>query len=77
MSDDAIVVENLKHRYGNLTAVDGISFRVARQEILGFLGPNGAGKSTTVQVITGQLRLQEGKVAVLGIGITTKSFHSK
>ena len=70
MSDHAIVVENLKHRYGNLTAVDGISFRVARQEILGFLGPNGAGKSTTVQVITGQLRLQEGKVAVLGIDIT-------
>ena len=69
MSDHAIVVENLKHRYGNLTAVDGISFRVARQEILGFLGPNGAGKSTTVQVLTGQLRLQSGKVVVLGIDI--------
>lgn len=69
MSEDAIIVENLKHHYGNLVAVDGISFRVARQEILGFLGPNGAGKSTTVQVLTGQLRLQSGKVVVLGIDI--------
>ncbi len=69
MSENAIIVENLKHHYGNLVAVDGISFRVARQEILGFLGPNGAGKSTTVQVLTGQLRLQSGKVVVLGIDI--------
>lgn len=69
MSEDAIIVENLKHHYGNLVAVDGISFQVARQEILGFLGPNGAGKSTTVQVLTGQLRLQSGKVVVLGIDI--------
>jgi ABC-2 type transport system ATP-binding protein len=66
MNAEAIVVENLRHRYGSLVAVDSISFRVARQEILGFLGPNGAGKSTTVQVLTGQLRLQEGKVTVLG-----------
>jgi ABC-2 type transport system ATP-binding protein len=67
MGDEAIVVENLRYRYGSLTAVDGISFRVARQEILGFLGPNGAGKSTTVQVLTGQLRLQEGHVTILGM----------
>jgi ABC-2 type transport system ATP-binding protein len=69
MSENAIVVENLRYRYGNLVAVDGIDFQVARQEILGFLGPNGAGKSTTVQVITGQLRIQEGRVTILGIDI--------
>jgi ABC-2 type transport system ATP-binding protein len=67
MGEETIVVENLRYRYGNLVAVDGISFRVAHKEILGFLGPNGAGKSTTVQVLTGQLRMQEGRVAILGM----------
>jgi len=66
MGEEAIVVENLRYRYGSLVAVDGISFNVARKEILGFLGPNGAGKSTTVQVLTGQLRMQDGRVTVLG-----------
>ncbi len=74
MGEEAIVVENLRYRYGTLVAVDGISFSVAHQEILGFLGPNGAGKSTTVQVITGQLRVQEGRVTVLGLDL---SRHTK
>jgi ABC-2 type transport system ATP-binding protein len=69
MGEDTIIVENLRYRYSNLVAVDDISFRVAHQEILGFLGPNGAGKSTTVQVLTGQLRMQEGHVAVLGLDL--------
>ncbi len=69
MNNDAIIVENLRYRYGSLVAVDGISFKVARQEILGFLGPNGAGKSTTVKVLTGQLRPQEGRAVVLGMDI--------
>jgi ABC-2 type transport system ATP-binding protein len=70
MSKEAIIVQQLYHRYGKLTAVDGISFQIGRQEILGLLGPNGAGKSTTVQVLTGQLRLQEGKVNVLDMELT-------
>ncbi|HEX9896821.1 MAG TPA: ABC transporter ATP-binding protein [Dehalococcoidales bacterium] len=69
MNQDTIVVENLSYHYGKILAVDHISFRVARQEILGFLGPNGAGKSTTVKVLTGQLRLQEGRVTLLGMDI--------
>ncbi|MDO9334659.1 MAG: ABC transporter ATP-binding protein [Dehalococcoidales bacterium] len=69
MTQDAIVVENLSYHYGKILAVDHISFRVARQEILGFLGPNGAGKSTTVKVLTGQLRLQEGHATLLGMDI--------
>ena len=79
MAGDSIVVENLKYRYGNLVAVDDISFKVARQEILGFLGPNGAGKSTTVQLLTGQLRLQEGLVTLLGLDIArqTKQIQAK
>ena len=63
---DAIVVERLTHRYGDVTAVNEISFRVAPGEVLSLLGPNGAGKSTTIQVLTGQLRLQGGKVEILG-----------
>jgi ABC-2 type transport system ATP-binding protein len=70
MKQDAIVVENLSYHYGKVLAVDSISFNVARQEILGFLGPNGAGKSTTVKVLTGQLRLQEGHVSLLGMDIS-------
>jgi ABC-2 type transport system ATP-binding protein len=70
MKQDAIVVENLSYHYGKVLAVDDISFNVARQEMLGFLGPNGAGKSTTVKVLTGQLRLQEGRVSLLGMDIS-------
>jgi len=73
MSQDAIVVEDLTYRYGQLTAVDRISFKVAEGEILGFLGPNGAGKSTTVKVLTGQIRPQGGRALVLGLDIATDS----
>ncbi|HEY32424.1 MAG TPA: ABC transporter ATP-binding protein [Dehalococcoidia bacterium] len=69
MVGDAIVAEDLTYRYGQLLAVDHISFKVAEGEILGFLGPNGAGKSTTVKVLTGQLQPKEGKVTVLGIDV--------
>ena len=47
-----IQVENITKRYGNFTAVDGISFDIDEGEIVGFLGPNGAGKSTTMNMIT-------------------------
>jgi len=50
---DAIVAENLAYWYGDLVAVDHISFNVAEGEILGLLGPNGAGKTTTVKMLTG------------------------
>jgi ABC-2 type transport system ATP-binding protein len=66
MADKFIVVNNLTYSYGNLTAVDHISFEVGEGEILGFLGPNGAGKTTTVKMLTGQLRPKEGKAILLG-----------
>src|SRR5205823_4291092 len=50
-----IEIKQLTKDFGPLRAVDGISFRVARGEVLGFLGPNGAGKSTTMKMITGFL----------------------
>lgn len=57
---------DLVYHYGDLHAVNGISFFVERGEILGFLGPNGAGKSTTIQMLTGQLRPRSGHAEILG-----------
>ena len=48
-----LVVENLVRRYGDLTAVDGVSFRIAPGETYGLLGPNGAGKTTTISMVVG------------------------
>lgn len=62
----AIKVSDLKKLYGALTAVDGVSFEVARGETFGLLGPNGAGKSTTIGMIVGALRPDHGSVAVDG-----------
>ncbi len=69
MSEPAIIAEELTYRYGDLLAVDHISFTVERGEILGFLGPNGAGKSTTVKMLTGQLRPVSGRALLLGIDV--------
>jgi ABC-2 type transport system ATP-binding protein len=61
--------DNLTYSYGDLIAVDHISFEVGEGEILGFLGPNGAGKSTTVKMLTGQLLPKEGHAALLGMDV--------
>ena len=50
-----VEVKKLTKNYGNIKAVDNISFTVGEGEILGFLGPNGAGKSTTMNIITGYI----------------------
>ncbi len=70
MSNPAISAQDLTFRYGDLLAVDHISFDVAEGEVLGFLGPNGAGKSTTVKMLTGQLRPVDGKAVLLGKDMT-------
>ena len=62
-----ISVEGLSKRYGDLKAVDGVSFGVRRGEIFGILGPNGAGKTTTLECIEGLVKPTDGKTAVLGI----------
>jgi ABC-2 type transport system ATP-binding protein len=61
-----IEAQNLTRRYGDFTAVDGISLSVKEGEILGMLGPNGAGKTTTIRMITGFLPPSEGRVTVAG-----------
>jgi ABC-2 type transport system ATP-binding protein len=61
-----ISIEGLTKKYGQLTAVDGLTLRVRPGEIYGFLGPNGAGKTTTIKIITGLLRPTSGRVMVAG-----------
>jgi len=64
---DAIVAENLAYWYGDLVAVDHISFNMAEGEILGFLGPNGAGKTTAVKMLAGLMKPKAGKAVLLGL----------
>jgi ABC-2 type transport system ATP-binding protein len=64
-----IEVHHLVKRYGAQRAVDGISFSVAKNEVLGFLGPNGAGKTTTMRILTGALPATEGRVSVAGLDV--------
>jgi ABC-2 type transport system ATP-binding protein len=72
-----IEVQHLTKRYGTVTAVDDISFRVERGEILGFLGPNGAGKTTTMRVITGYMPPTDGRVVVAGFDVFEQPVEAK
>lgn len=62
-----IEVENLTKRYGDITAVNGVSFSVEKGEVFGILGPNGAGKTTTVEMIEGLRKPDGGSIKVCGI----------
>lgn len=64
-----IAAEDLVKRFGSFVAVDRVSFRVGRGEVLGFLGPNGAGKSTIIRILCGLLRPSAGRVLVAGIDV--------
>jgi len=72
-----IEVQHLTKRYGPTTAVDDISFRVEKGEILGFLGPNGAGKTTTMRVLTGYMPPTEGRAVVAGYDIFDQPIEAK
>ena len=67
--EEVIQVEGLVKRFGSLTAVDGVSFAVRRDEIFGLVGPNGAGKTTTLEIIEGLQRPSQGRVKVLGLDV--------
>jgi len=64
---NAIVTENLRKHYGDVRAVDGVSFEVRTGEIFGMVGPNGAGKTTTIECLEGLRHPSEGRLAVLGL----------
>src|SRR5215831_2384715 len=65
----SIEVKNLLKIYGEQKAVNNISFKVDKSEIVGFLGPNGAGKSTTMKIITGYLKNDGGEAFVSGLNV--------
>ncbi len=70
-------VENLKKSFGSFEAVKGISFSVAKGEVLGFLGPNGAGKSTTMRMITGFIPPTSGTAVICGHDILKDPIGAK
>jgi ABC-2 type transport system ATP-binding protein len=72
-----IEVQHLTKRYGPFTAVDDVSFRAERGEILGFLGPNGAGKTTTMRILTGYMPPTDGKAMVAGFDVLEQPIEAK
>ena len=68
-ADPIIVVRDLRKRYGELTAVDGVSFDVGEGEVFGILGPNGAGKTTTLEMIEGMRPIDEGSAVIDGVDV--------
>ncbi len=71
--DAEVAVSGLTKRYGDFTAVDDVSFTVARGEIFGFLGPNGAGKTTTIKMLTGLQQPTSGSARVAGLDVATEA----
>lgn len=72
-----ITVEHLTKRYGDVTAVEDISFTIEDGHIYGFLGPNGAGKSTTMNIMTGCLAATSGEVKIDGYDIFEQARQAK
>ena len=73
----SIEVKNLLKVYGEQKAVNDISFKVGKGEIVGFLGPNGAGKSTTMKIITGYLEKTSGDAYVCGMNVADQPLETK
>ena len=72
-----IEIEHLTKRFGHFTAVDDVSFNVARGEVLGFLGPNGAGKSTTMRMLAGFMPPTSGTARICGHDVQTDGIAAR
>ncbi len=72
MENDIIEIKNLDKSFGDIHAVDNLSFKVKRGELFAFLGVNGAGKSTTISIMCGTLNKDNGKVIIDGKDIDTQ-----
>lgn len=74
----AIEINNLTKRFGNFTAIDGLTLTVKYGEIFGLLGPNGSGKTTTINIVSGLSKPTSGQVIVLGHDImkNTRLVHA-
>jgi ABC-2 type transport system ATP-binding protein len=77
ITESSIIVEGLVKRFGELTAVDNISFSVSRGEFFGLLGPNGAGKTTTIRMLNGILRPNQGKILIDNIDLRKNPLEAK
>ena len=66
-NQDIIIIKELKKFFGEVKAVNGISFIVKQGEVFGLLGPNGAGKTTTIKLLLGLLEPNEGEMSVYGM----------
>ena len=77
MQNAAIQTHSLTRRFGELTAVDEVTFTVAQGQFFGFLGPNGAGKSTTIKMLTGLLEPTSGVIEILGQTFNASSLELK
>src|SRR5687767_133646 len=73
----SIEVSNLTKIYGQQKAINNISFKIDKAEIVGFLGPNGAGKSTTMKIITGYLEADNGNAFVSGLNVQSDKLETK
>ena len=73
----SIEVKNLLKIYGEQKAVNNISFKIDKGEIVGFLGPNGAGKSTTMKILTGYLQQSGGEAFVSGVNVSEQPLETK
>jgi ABC-2 type transport system ATP-binding protein len=73
----AILAQNLVRKFGEVTAVDDVSFKVEPGEVFGFLGPNGSGKTTVIKMLSGILPLTSGRGVVDGIDVTEDPDEAK
>ena len=76
-TDNAVEVSDLTKRFGELAAVDRISFQMRKGELFGFLGPNAAGKTTTIRMLTGIIKPDDGTASILGYDILREGLKAK
>lgn len=72
-----IQVENLTKRFAGTTAINNLTFEVAKGEVVGFLGPNGAGKSTTMRILAGYLPASSGSASIAGFDVFEQSLEAR
>ena len=76
-SQRAINITNLTKHYGDVQALDNVSFEIKRGDFFAFLGPNGAGKTTTINTITGLSNFEKGEVKIFGYDVKTEYLQSR